>query len=119
MFYLVLRGLDTIEDDMSILDEVKQPILRSFHLHTVTPGWKYDGCGPGEKDRQLLVEYDTIVDEVNRLAPEYGFQIFSSAPRLIVTVTNPSSLTLHTKWPSAWPIMPTKRPLPVPSTSKQ
>ncbi|KAF8624138.1 hypothetical protein AX17_007201 [Amanita inopinata Kibby_2008] len=71
LFYLVLRGLDTIEDDMTIPDDVKQPILRSFHKHTVTPGWTYDGCGPKEKDRQLLIEYDTVVEEVNRLNPDY------------------------------------------------
>ncbi|KIL62101.1 hypothetical protein M378DRAFT_193293 [Amanita muscaria Koide BX008] len=71
LFYLVLRGLDTIEDDMSISDQVKQPILRSFHQHTVTPGWKFDGCGPKEKDRQLLVQYDVVVEEVNRLNPDY------------------------------------------------
>ncbi|KAH0579769.1 hypothetical protein H2248_002606 [Termitomyces sp. 'cryptogamus'] len=71
IFYLVLRGLDTIEDDMTIPDDIKQPILRSFHKHTVTPGWKYDGCGPNEKDRQLLVEYDVVVEELNRLDPSY------------------------------------------------
>ncbi|TFK62180.1 squalene synthase [Pluteus cervinus] len=71
LFYLVLRGLDTIEDDMTIPDEVKQPILRSFHKHTVTPGWTFDGCGPKEKDRQVLVEYNIIVDELNLLLPEY------------------------------------------------
>lgn len=71
LFYLVLRGLDTVEDDMTIPDEVKQPILRSFHIHTVTPGWKYDGCGPDEKDRQLLVEYDNVVEELGRIRPEY------------------------------------------------
>jgi len=56
---------------MTIPDLVKQPILRSFHKHTVTPGWTFDGCGPGEKDRQLLVEYDVVVEELNRLKPEY------------------------------------------------
>lgn len=71
LFYLVLRGLDTIEDDMTIPDEIKQPILRSFHQKTITPGWNYDGCGPKEKDRQLLVEYDVVVDELNRLEPHY------------------------------------------------
>jgi farnesyl-diphosphate farnesyltransferase len=75
LFYLVLRGLDTIEDDMTIPDAVKQPILRSFHIHTVTPGWNYDGCGPNEKDRQLLVEYDKVVDEVNLLLPQYVYFI--------------------------------------------
>ncbi|KAG5644248.1 hypothetical protein DXG03_008786 [Asterophora parasitica] len=71
LFYLVLRGLDTVEDDMTIPDDIKQPILRAFHEHTVTPGWKYDGSGPNEKDRQLLVEYDVVVEEVNRLLPSY------------------------------------------------
>jgi farnesyl-diphosphate farnesyltransferase len=56
---------------MTIPDEIKQPVLRSFHKHTVTPGWTFDGCGPNEKDRQLLVEYDVIVEELNRLQPEY------------------------------------------------
>ncbi|KAJ3564663.1 hypothetical protein NP233_g8145 [Leucocoprinus birnbaumii] len=71
LFYLVLRGLDTIEDDMTIPDDVKQPILRKFHQLTVQAGWKFDGNGPNEKDRQLLVEYDQVVEELNRLTPEY------------------------------------------------
>ncbi|PPQ82878.1 hypothetical protein CVT25_009696 [Psilocybe cyanescens] len=82
LFYLVLRGLDTIEDDMTIPDEVKQPLLRSFHVHTVTPGWKFDGSGPNEKDRQLLVEYDTVVEEVNRLNPEYKSIIIDIALKM-------------------------------------
>ena len=77
LFYLVLRGLDTIEDDMTIPDDIKQPILRSFHKHTVTPGWTFNGCGPNEKDRQLLVEYDIVVEELNRLTPEYVLILFS------------------------------------------
>lgn len=63
----MLRGLDTIEDDMTIPDEIKQPILRSFHEKTVTPGWNYGGSGPDEKDRQLLVEYEVVVEELHRL----------------------------------------------------
>ena len=69
----MLRGLDTIEDDMTIPDELKQPLLRSFHIHTVTPGWTFTGSGPNEKDRQLLVEFDTVVEEVNLLTPAYDF----------------------------------------------
>jgi farnesyl-diphosphate farnesyltransferase len=70
LFYLVLRGLDTIEDDMTLPDDLKQSLLRQFHIHTVTPGWKFDGSGPNEKDRQLLVEYDVVVEEMIRLLPE-------------------------------------------------
>jgi farnesyl-diphosphate farnesyltransferase len=31
VFYLVLRGLDTVEDDMSIPIKTKVPLLTSFH----------------------------------------------------------------------------------------
>ncbi|KAG2355713.1 isoprenoid synthase domain-containing protein [Suillus spraguei] len=72
MYYLVLRGLDTIEDDMTIPDEKKKPILRQFHDLTVTPGWNFTGNGPDEKDRSLLLEYHTVVEEVNRLPPQYA-----------------------------------------------
>jgi farnesyl-diphosphate farnesyltransferase len=70
MFYLTLRGLDTIEDDMTLADEVKQPLLRSFHKKLVQKGWSFDGCGPNERDRHLLVEYSTVVDEMLLLKPE-------------------------------------------------
>ena len=33
VFYLVLRALDTVEDDMSIPVEQKVPVLRRFHQH--------------------------------------------------------------------------------------
>ncbi|QRV73496.1 Squalene/phytoene synthase [Ceratobasidium sp. AG-Ba] len=71
MFYLVLRGLDTIEDDMTIPDEKKQPLLRSFHEKLSTPGWTFTESGPDEKDRQLLVEFDNVVAEMAQLKPEY------------------------------------------------
>jgi len=57
---------------MTIPDEKKQPILRKFHDLAVTPGWNFTENGPDEKDRQLLLEYNIVVEEVNRLAPEYA-----------------------------------------------
>ncbi|EJC99699.1 farnesyl-diphosphate farnesyltransferase [Fomitiporia mediterranea MF3/22] len=71
LFYLVLRGLDTIEDDMTIADEVKQPLLRSFAQKCATPGWTFTGNGPRERDRQLLVEFNVVIDELLRLDPSY------------------------------------------------
>ena len=67
IFYLVLRGLDTIEDDMTLPDEKKQPLLRQFHKLAVKPDWTFDECGPNEKDRQLLVEWTNVSEELNRL----------------------------------------------------
>ena len=69
MYYLVLRGLDTIEDDMTLPDEKKQPLLRRFHDLTLTPGWTFDESGPDEADRQLLVEYHNVVEELRMLSP--------------------------------------------------
>lgn len=31
IFYLVLRALDTVEDDMAVAVDVKVPLLRVFH----------------------------------------------------------------------------------------
>ena len=66
---MVLRGLDTIEDDMTIPDDIKQPLLRSFHEKSVTPGWNFNGNGPDEKDRVVLVDYHVVIEELLRLDP--------------------------------------------------
>ena len=60
LFYLILRGLDTVEDDMTIPTEKKNVVLRNFYKHITQPGWTFDGNGPDEKDRQLLVEFDCV-----------------------------------------------------------
>ncbi|XP_031382697.1 squalene synthase 2-like isoform X2 [Punica granatum] len=44
IFYLVLRALDTIEDDMSLSSEVKIPILIAFHEHIYDHDWQFS-CG--------------------------------------------------------------------------
>ncbi|TFY60832.1 hypothetical protein EVG20_g7278 [Dentipellis fragilis] len=84
LFYVVLRGLDTIEDDMTIPDDVKQPLLRSFHEKTLTPGWTFNGNGPDEKDRIVLVDYDKVVAEVSLLKPAYRDVIISVCQKMEV-----------------------------------
>src|SRR3954463_12508361 len=49
LFYLVLRGLDTIEDDMTIPLERKEPILRNFQDILEQDGWTFNENGPNEK----------------------------------------------------------------------
>ncbi|XP_051134927.1 squalene synthase 8-like isoform X1 [Andrographis paniculata] len=53
VFYLVLRALDTIEDDSSIETEVKAPILRAFHRHIYNRDWHFS-CGT--KDYKVLMD---------------------------------------------------------------
>lgn len=71
IFYLVLRALDTVEDDMLIDNAVKVPILRSFDAKLDTRDWTFNGNAPTEKDRIVLVEFDVILSEYHRLRPEY------------------------------------------------
>ncbi|KAK3145756.1 hypothetical protein QOZ80_3BG0256940 [Eleusine coracana subsp. coracana] len=44
IFYLVLRALDTVEDDTSIPADVKVPILQEFYRHIYNRDWHYS-CG--------------------------------------------------------------------------
>ncbi|KAJ7295956.1 hypothetical protein O6H91_Y153200 [Diphasiastrum complanatum] len=54
VFYLVLRGLDTVEDDMSIPLDTKIPILQDFHKKIYDPAWHFL-CG--EKDYKVLMDH--------------------------------------------------------------
>ncbi|KAG6403620.1 hypothetical protein SASPL_135846 [Salvia splendens] len=53
IFYLVLRALDTVEDDTSIASEVKVPILKAFHSHIYNSEWHFS-CGT--KDYKVLMD---------------------------------------------------------------
>ncbi|KAL4400504.1 bifunctional farnesyl-diphosphate farnesyltransferase/squalene synthase [Malassezia pachydermatis] len=67
IFYLVLRALDTVEDDMTLKPEVKIPLLLDFYKKLEQPGWNFAESGPNEKDRQLLVEFDKVIAEYQLL----------------------------------------------------
>jgi farnesyl-diphosphate farnesyltransferase len=71
LYYLVLRGLDTIEDDMTLSLKEKEPLLRNFETVLEKDGWTYDKNGPNEKDRELLVHFDDVITEFNHIDPKY------------------------------------------------
>ncbi|KAJ2895219.1 farnesyl-diphosphate farnesyl transferase [Zalerion maritima] len=71
MFYLLLRGLDTIEDDMTIDMATKEPLLRNFHKNMEVDGWTFKGNGPNEKDRELLVHFDDVITELKKIKEPY------------------------------------------------
>jgi farnesyl-diphosphate farnesyltransferase len=70
IFYIVLRALDTIEDDMTLPNSTKLPMLRSMHLKLHEPGWNFDGSGPNENDRIVLVEFENVQAEFADLEPK-------------------------------------------------
>eukprot|EP00118_Oscarella_pearsei_P025097 m.307505 g.307505 ORF g.307505 m.307505 type:complete len:420 (+) comp42363_c0_seq1:159-1418(+) len=69
IFYLVLRALDTVEDDMTIPLDVKVPLLKTFYTHLEEPDWKY--MDSQEKDRVVLEKFPAISAEYRGLAPAY------------------------------------------------
>ncbi|KAI1341175.1 farnesyl-diphosphate farnesyl transferase [Xylariaceae sp. FL0016] len=71
LFYLVLRALDTIEDDMTIDAKTKEPMLRDFYKNMKIDGWTFNGNGPNEKDRELLVHFDDVIVELKKIGKNY------------------------------------------------
>ncbi|XP_078503707.1 squalene synthase isoform X3 [Lissotriton helveticus] len=69
IFYLVLRALDTVEDDMTISLEAKIPLLHDFHTYLYEPEWRYTESK--EKDRQVLEDFPTISLEFRNLDKEF------------------------------------------------
>uniref|UniRef100_A0A7S3D7J1 Squalene synthase n=1 Tax=Palpitomonas bilix TaxID=652834 RepID=A0A7S3D7J1_9EUKA len=65
IFYLVLRGLDTIEDDMSIPLQEKLEMLYKFPIYLETPGWNTTHGEDAYKD--LMKNFDKIIDVYSKL----------------------------------------------------
>ena len=71
LFYLILRGLDTVEDDMTIALGEKDPLLRDFHNVIEKEGWKYTGNGEDATDRDLLLQFYYVTEEFRKIKPKY------------------------------------------------
>ncbi len=61
IFYLVLRALDTIEDDMKLPKEEKPELLRNFHKRSYDENFTLKNVGDQEDYRVLLEHYDKVV----------------------------------------------------------
>ncbi|XVF01022.1 hypothetical protein REPUB_Repub04eG0051900 [Reevesia pubescens] len=70
IFYLVLRALDTVEDDTSIATNVKVPILQDFYRHIYNCDWHFS-CGT--KEYKVLMDQFHLVSAAF-LELEQGYQ---------------------------------------------
>lgn len=75
IFYLVLRGLDTVEDDMTLDLARKVEVLGNFHEVIYQKGWTFTENGPDEKDRHLLVKFDVVIEEFLKLDKKWVTQV--------------------------------------------
>ena len=80
VFYLVLRALDTVEDDMAVPVAVKVPLLRAFHKHCGDTGHVVD-CGYGPYV-DLMKRYAHVATVFNGLERGYGAVIADITQRM-------------------------------------
>ncbi|XP_047327061.1 squalene synthase 3-like isoform X2 [Impatiens glandulifera] len=69
IFYLVLRALDTVEDDTSIAKDVKVPILLAFHSHISDHDWHFS-CGTNNH-KVLMDEFHHVTTAFLELDKSY------------------------------------------------
>ncbi|KAL2761608.1 squalene synthase isoform 3 [Daubentonia madagascariensis] len=102
IFYLVLRALDTLEDDMTISVEKKVPLLHSFHAFLYEPDWRFTESK--EKDRQVLEDFPTISLEFRNLAKKYQIVIADICRRMGIGMAEflDKHVTSEQEWDKVW-----------------
>jgi len=71
LFYLILRALDSIEDDMDLAQDTKIGLLRGFYTKNFEQGWKLSNVGDKEEYRDLLANYDKVIGAFLALDVKY------------------------------------------------
>ena len=78
---------------MTIPIEKKDKMLREFHKYLDIPGWNFKESnalpdlywragGPDEADRQLLVEFEVVIEEFGKISENYREVIKNIAERM-------------------------------------
>lgn len=81
-FYLVLRGLDSVEDDMTIELEKRNAMLRTFHVDMMDKDSDFTGIGDTDDYRLLMKEFHKVAGFVRKLDPKYQAVIIDICKRM-------------------------------------
>lgn len=71
IFYLVLRGLDSVEDDATYPVEEKIPLLKNFYTKNYDTNWSIRGVGDSDDYRALLARYPKVSHAFQQLDEPY------------------------------------------------
>ncbi len=82
IFYLVLRALDTIEDDMKFPKEKKLELLRNFYKKSYDENFILKNVGDQEDYRTLLEHYDKVIRVFKSLDAGYRDVIVDITERM-------------------------------------
>jgi len=87
MFYLILRGLDTIEDDMNLDNAVKKDMLLSFADRINKEEFVLENVGDTEDYQDLMLHFDKVLREYQKLSPQYK--------EVITAITNEMAIGMN------------------------
>ncbi|KAI3905031.1 hypothetical protein MKW92_029740 [Papaver armeniacum] len=79
-FYLVLRALDTVEDDMNIPSDIKVPILENFHRQIYDGNLQFSAGNGHEKD--LIDQFRNVSTALLELQKSYQETIEETTKRM-------------------------------------
>lgn len=82
IYYLVLRALDTIEDDMNLPAKEKHNLLTSFHLSCGDESYSLDNVGDHPDYVDLLRNYPKVSKVFNQLSKAYQIIIAQSTQEM-------------------------------------
>jgi len=71
LFYLILRGLDTVEDDMNIPNDTKEAMLLSFADKMNKEEFVLENVGDTQDYQDLMLHFDIIIREYQKLDNAY------------------------------------------------
>ena len=71
IFYLALRGLDSVEDDMTYPVAEKIPLLCKFYTKLLIDGWCIEGVGDSDEYRILLKHFYKVITVFKGLDQRY------------------------------------------------
>lgn len=81
VFYLVLRALDTVEDDMALPQERKLPLLEEFHRYVGDEEFAMEDCGEGHY-KELMMEMPKVARVFGNLDKKYRNVILDITKRM-------------------------------------
>lgn len=96
LFYLVLRALDTVEDDMSIPVPTKKELLPVFHEKLELDDYRVMGIGKGQ-ERALLENFPRMAREFRALKKPYQVIIADICHRMAMGMCHYLENTVETK----------------------
>ncbi len=82
LFYLILRGLDTVEDDMQIDHDLKVELLKNFATRMNQEDFTLDNVGDTQDYRDLMKHFDKVLREYKKLDQKYQVVITDITERM-------------------------------------